>query len=277
MKQGRIPTRLYHAVLIDEAQDFAPSWITVIQQMLRPATNMLFIAADGAQKIYRRSLSWRTLGVDLSGHRSRVLNRSYRNTNEILRVAYELVGNDPGLAEDLQSEGDQMVQPELEPTQMRHGPTPMILQFRSPDQEIGHITNEIKALAAGGYAWDEIAVIHRDVKFLTGSLAPSLKQEGIPFQVVKGSDINLASPDVKLLSLHSSKGLEFSVVFIIGVDRLQPRPSLTAEELSVEVTKERQLLYVGMTRARERLYISHTGSLPLWAASALTVLEQRQN
>ena len=62
---------------------------------------------------------------------------------------------------------------------------------------------------------------------------------------------------VSLLTLHAAKGLEFSVVFIIGCeDGILPlswRGSLTAEELA----EERRLFYVGMTRAKERLFLSH--------------------
>jgi len=272
ISQKHIPTQLYHAILVDEAQDFAPSWFAVVQHMLKPTTNMLFIAADVAQKIYRRPLSWRALGIDVTGRRSRILNRSYRNTYEILRVAYELVGNDEALREELRSEGDDIIRPELDSRRMRRGPLPVILQFTDPRREIQYIAQEIKTLKTSGYHWDEIAIIHRDSRFLR-DLASHLRAQQIPAQVVKGININLALPDVKLLTLHSSKGLEFSVVFVAGVDRLQPRPGLTAEELALAVTEERRLLYVGMTRARERLYIMHAGPLPVWVAAALAMVE----
>ena len=272
ISQGRIPSQLYHAILVDEAQDFAPSWFAVVQHMLKPVTNMLFVAADVAQKIYRRPLSWRALGIDVTGGRSRMLNRSYRNTYEILRVAYELVGNDEALREELRGEGDDVIKPELDSRRMRRGPLPVILQFTDYAREMQHIAQEIKALRSSGYEWDEVAVIHRDLKFLR-DLASSFQAHGIPAQVVKGIDINLASPDVKLLTLHSSKGLEFSVVFVAGVDRLQPRPGLTGEELTLAIAEERRLLYVGMTRARERLYITHAGPMPVWVAAALAIMD----
>ncbi|MDY7075970.1 MAG: 3'-5' exonuclease [Chloroflexota bacterium] len=272
ISQGRIPNQLYHAILVDEAQDFAPSWFAVVQHMLKPTTNMLFIAADVAQKIYRRPLSWRALGIDVTGRRSRILSRSYRNTYEILRVAYELVGNDEALREELRSEGDDVIRPELDSRRMRRGPLPVILQFTDPTREIQYIAQQIKTLSASGYEWDEIAVIHRDSKFLR-DLASHLWTQQVPAQVVKGINIDLASPDVKLLTLHSSKGLEFSAVFVAGVDRLQPRPGLTGEELALAVAAERRLLYVGMTRSRERLFIMHAGPLPVWVAAALAMVE----
>ena len=60
---------------------------------------------------------------------------------------------------------------------------------------------------------------------------------------------------VSLLTLHASKGLEFAVVFIVGCeDGLLP---LRFSSDDANVAEERRLLFVGMTRARERLFLSH--------------------
>ena len=63
------------------------------------------------------------------------------------------------------------------------------------------------------------------------------------------------SDTVKLMTLHSSKGLEFNTVFIVGAaERGFPLPPKDGQDNSEE---ERRLMYVGMTRARERLYVSY--------------------
>ncbi|OPZ15199.1 MAG: ATP-dependent DNA helicase PcrA [candidate division BRC1 bacterium ADurb.BinA364] len=60
---------------------------------------------------------------------------------------------------------------------------------------------------------------------------------------------------VSLMSLHAAKGLEFRAVFLIALeDGIFPSPRAIEEGLGEE---ERRLLYVGVTRAKERLYLSH--------------------
>ena len=62
---------------------------------------------------------------------------------------------------------------------------------------------------------------------------------------------------VTLMTLHSSKGLEFPVVMIAGLEEgLLPFYSSTIE--STDVEEERRLFYVGITRAQQKLYITHT-------------------
>lgn len=64
--------------------------------------------------------------------------------------------------------------------------------------------------------------------------------------------------NVTLMTLHASKGLEFECVFIAGCEEGLLPYSLFKNEEEIDVEEERRLLYVGMTRAKKYLFISHS-------------------
>ena len=76
--------------------------------------------------------------------------------------------------------------------------------------------------------------------------------------VLSSRDVELSSGRVNLLTLHSTKGLEFSRIYILGVEdaqlpgglRRNPGPSKR------EIEESRRLLYVGMTRTKDRLVLT---------------------
>ena len=72
------------------------------------------------------------------------------------------------------------------------------------------------------------------------------------------SEGEAAAPDrVNLLTLHSTKGLEFSRVYIVGVEDYEiPGYQATTNNVKDEIEEARRLLYVGMTRARDRLILT---------------------
>jgi DNA helicase-2/ATP-dependent DNA helicase PcrA len=76
------------------------------------------------------------------------------------------------------------------------------------------------------------------------------------------SDLDALSNEggqVTLMTLHSAKGLEFPVVFVLAVEEnLIPHERSIRAEDPLELEEERRLLFVGMTRAEERLYLTHT-------------------
>ena len=75
---------------------------------------------------------------------------------------------------------------------------------------------------------------------------------------LSSSDDEAASHDrINLLTLHSTKGLEFSRVYIVGVEDYEiPGYQPATNNIQDEIEEARRLLYVGMTRARERLTLT---------------------
>jgi DNA helicase-2/ATP-dependent DNA helicase PcrA len=69
------------------------------------------------------------------------------------------------------------------------------------------------------------------------------------------TDNTQGSAGVRLMTLHSAKGLEFPAVFIVGLEE-SLCPHVRASDNEMDLEEERRLLYVGMTRARRRLFLS---------------------
>ncbi len=87
--------------------------------------------------------------------------------------------------------------------------------------------------------------------------------------VALGAEVDAWDPRaerVSLLTLHAAKGLEWPVVFLVGCeDGLVPLAWPGAEPAAVD--EERRLFFVGLTRARERLFLSHARRRTLWGQS----------
>jgi DNA polymerase III epsilon subunit family exonuclease len=87
--------------------------------------------------------------------------------------------------------------------------------------------------------------------------------------------IEVAPDRVNLLTLHSTKGLEFSRVYIVGVEDYQiPGLRETRENRQAEIEEARRLLYVGMTRARDRLVLTRVERRFGMEAGGSTFLEE---
>jgi DNA helicase-2/ATP-dependent DNA helicase PcrA len=85
--------------------------------------------------------------------------------------------------------------------------------------------------------------------------------------VADSDEIDGDGTRVNLMTLHTAKGLEFSAVFITGLEEgIFPHMRTLAEPLELE--EERRLCYVGVTRARERLYLSHAWRRTLWGTTS---------
>lgn len=68
---------------------------------------------------------------------------------------------------------------------------------------------------------------------------------------------------VKLMTVHNGKGLEFDITFLVGLEE-DLFPHVNAKKSSESIEEERRLFYVGMTRAKEYLYLTHSHMRYIW-------------
>lgn len=249
---ARVPPGQYAAMLIDEAHDLADAWIAAAVRMVDPATKSLLVLYDDAQSIYqkkRRKLSFAKLGVEARG-RTEVLKINYRNTCEVLAVALECAR--PILHARELTDGDE-VPLVLPDSAGRSGPLPVLRKFTNVDAELRAVSNAIQALHAEGRRPGEMAVLARQWWPLE-KLQALLEQAGIAATQSRHGRRGEAPPPeaVTLTTLHSSKGLEFPVVFVIALNLLADGED--------EFVEEARLLYVGMTRATHELHLSASGA-----------------
>ena len=78
---------------------------------------------------------------------------------------------------------------------------------------------------------------------------------------------------VSMMTLHSAKGLEFPIVFLVGMEQgLLPHNRTLNDPLEIE--EERRLCYVGVTRAQEQLFLTYTRERRLWGTREPAVSSQ---
>jgi hypothetical protein len=245
--RGQVPRAQYEAVLIDEGHDFEPAWLQLVVQMIDPETESLLLLYDDAQSIYgaRRKFSFKSVGVQAQG-RTTILRLNYRNTAEVLRVAYDFA-KDVLRPEEADDDGVPLVAPE---SAERHGPRPELVRLPSLSAEGGYLAKRLFELHKQGENWGDMAVVYRS-GFVQEEISEQLGRLGIPTSLLTKPEARQASSKddrVKLVTFHSSKGLEYPIVAIPGFGFL---PDPREDEVN-----ELRLAYVAMTRAMDRLIMT---------------------
>lgn len=252
---------MYDAILIDEGQDFEPEWLELASELLNPETKSLLLVEDRAQSIYKRKRSYvQDTGLDFRG-RSKVLNINYRNTAQIVSFAWDFYQSQSALKNKVVTKelDGEIIAPQ---STRRKGAEPAVIKCDHFYAEAKLVARQIKKLhEEKKIPYSEMLILYRVKKSSTMHYVHTIQRALNAYQIehywiTENSDTkrNFSKDDqrVKISTIDSSKGLDFQAVFIVNVDNMPYR----YEE---DVEREVSLLYIGMTRAKEYLFLSYSG------------------
>ena len=248
------PSRFADHVLIDEAQDLTPLHWQLLRALGEVGPNDLFIAEDTHQRIYGHQVILSRYGIAIRG-RSRRLTLNYRTTQQNLGFALDVL---KGGEYENSEEG---VESTHGYRSARSGPVPVAVGTETEEDAFDTITMIINGWIDEGVVPSSIAVLAR-----TNPARDTVKAR------LADRDLNVYSsdsgePHSKLpvtLTMHKSKGQEFSHVILFDVSEgTIPAhwmlKGLPEEEVADAKLRERSLLYVAASRARDGLVIVWTG------------------
>jgi hypothetical protein len=257
----------YDAVIVDELQDLRPQEIKLLAALAGEGRDRLMVLGDAGQRIYAGRFNLKALGIDVRG-RSHVLRINYRTTEQIRSFADQIVGSSSDDLDGSQQERQKTIS-------LLKGPDPVMQGFKTQPLQNQWIANQVSKLLSMGLLPNEIAIFARTNDLLKG-IESSLRTAEIPCHQLSREEES-TSDTVNLGTMHRAKGLEFKVVFVINVsDELMPFPyafkhlsDQQARDAAIE--RERQLLYVSVTRARDEVFVTWVGQPSRFLEEILTM------
>lgn len=241
MGERDISPHQYDAILIDEGQDFKADWFKVAVQMVKPKTDSLFVLYDDAQAIFKKeNFTFSSVGIKARG-RTTILKYNYRNTREIIEVAKEFARDLLCKKNEHQNEDQVCI---IEPkSKGDSGDLPILIKQRNRHRECVYIAETLLAHYHSGIPWHEMCVVYR-CNYFADQLKDICSGRGIP---IKGGE---EQDGIHLLTMHRSKGLEFTLVCILAVGESPTQETTFDEEVC--------LMYVAMTRAIKHLVMTYS-------------------
>lgn len=244
-----------HAV-IDEAQDVSIPQLRFLRAIVPSGPDDLFFAGDLGQRIFQAPYSWLSQGVDVRG-RSLSLRVNYRTSHQIKQAADKLL---PMKVRDV----DGYAESRKGTVSVFDGPAPAIHLFDDAEGEIAWVADWLGRALSAGVAPEEIGVFVRSEDLLHRAKR-AIRAAGCEAAALKARPADVAG-QIVAGTMHVAKGQEFKAVAVMACDDevlpLQARIETAAEESELEAIfeTERHLLYVAVTRARDRVAV--TGVAP---------------
>lgn len=256
--------RPYRHVIVDEAQDLHPTQWRLVRAAVRPADqplpNDMFIVGDAHQRIYDNKVSLSRLGIETRG-RSRQLRLNYRTSHQIHR--WSLAARTNTVVDDL----DEGTDTSAGSHSAFSGPDPELEGYTTAKDEADAVAERVATWIDAGIEPQDIAVVARTKQPLT-AIESSLDALTIPHHRLT-TDTVAPDGNVVIGTIHRVKGGEYRCVAIVDVSDGQIPLTSVDGAVTPEATdpirhrqdmeRERSLLYVAATRARDQLSVTWHG------------------
>jgi len=254
LKEGRASSS-FTAVIVDEIQDLKPPELRFLKTLCRAHPGNLMLCGDAGQRIYSGSFNLSKLGIEVRG-RSTVLRINYRTTARIRRAADQMLSE---TCDDMDG-GSEF---RTGTRSLRLGTKPRFDGCDSHNDEIEAGVITIRQWLDKGLAPEAIGAFARTKKHIE-EFGKALLSENIPSHQLRDRE-PIKKSAVQFGTMHRAKGLEFKAVLLLGCgDKMLPYPDALRvddpQDVETAEARERQLLYVAMTRARDELTVSWDGS-----------------
>lgn len=245
---------LFDHVLVDEGQDLSPVHWHLLRALAGERADDLFLAEDSHQRIYGRRVVLSQYGIKVVG-RSRRLTLNYRTTAQNLAYALRIL--DGGDYVDLEDVADTSA----DYRSARTGPVPQLVRCGSLGEELEAAAGIVRAWVERTPAPETIAVLVRDRR-QRDRVAAGLAERGVEIRSVDREAIRPGQPVV--MTMHRAKGTEFSKVLLFDISEDSIPASMRDQKYSDDAwedaqLRERSLLYVAATRARDELAVTFKG------------------
>ncbi|MCX4239769.1 3'-5' exonuclease [Paraliomyxa miuraensis] len=245
----------FDAVIVDEVQDLSPPELRLVAASCAEHPGHLMVVGDVGQRIYPGGGGLSKHGIAVRG-RSHVLELNYRTTEQIRRTADRMLG--------VIDDEDQDRTRRDRTRSLLRGPTPVLQGYANVTQEHLGAVERVRAWISEGLQPEELAVFARTKRVLD-EVDAALHEAGVPTRRL-ADDERPPRGVVRLGTMHRAKGLEFKAVLLVGCTRGQvPSEGLLRhlgdpQDREQAEDRERRLLYVAMTRARDELMLSWAGA-----------------
>ncbi len=252
---GRVASP-FDAVVVDEVQDLRPPALRFVRALAAADPGLLMLVGDASQRIYASRVNLGACGIAVRG-RSHTLRVNYRTTEQIRRAADRVLGAE-------QDDLDGGAERRQATRSLLRGPRPRRAAFPTPAAELEHAVRTIRGWMDAGITPASIAVFLRAGGRRLDAVSATLETAGIPTRRLADETVE-ARDGVALGTLFRAKGLEFRAVLVLDASAaaLPSPPALRAapdpQDREDVLARERHLLHVAMTRARDELCITWSG------------------